>query len=371
MDNASAAEANLRWLLRPMEALLADPAMTDLYINGPGEGRCFVDRGHGMERITLPYTFDDLEDIAINAAALTRQDIAEDVPLVSTRFPDGQRVQIVRPPAVADGQFAFSIRQPRQETWTPADLARGGVFANAAGRHGTTAATTGTVAVAVSGGGLAGVPRTGGRRSGSTSCSPARSVRARRTISGPSRTRSRAGWRLVTIEDMPELTGLPHANVVNLFYSKGGQSVANTRAEDLVEAALRMGMDGLLNQELRDEAAYAYLNVLASGHWGMTTTHADSAGQARDRIRGLIKKHPAGRHLADADVMTALHRSIDVVVHCVARRRPPPHRTGSLRSRTEGPRRRLRRGHSPRGGVRPCASFLLLCCCSWVPGQWP
>jgi hypothetical protein len=124
------------------------------------------------------------------------------------------------------------------------------------------------------------------------------------------------GWRLVTIEDMPELTGLPHANVVNLFYSKGGQSVANTRAEDLVEAALRMGMDGLLNQELRDEAAYAYLNVLASGHWGMTTTHADSAGQARDRIRGLIKKHPAGRHLADADVMTALHRSIDVVVHC-------------------------------------------------------
>ena len=91
MDNACAAETNLRWLLRPMEALLADPAMTDLYINGPGEGRCFVDRGHGMEKITLPYTFDDLEDIAINAAALTRQDIGEDVPLVSTRFPDGQR----------------------------------------------------------------------------------------------------------------------------------------------------------------------------------------------------------------------------------------------------------------------------------------
>jgi type IV secretion system protein VirB11 len=124
-------------------------------------------------------------------------------------------------------------------------------------------------------------------------------------------------WRLVTIEDMPELVGLPHANVVNLFYSKGGQSIASTRAEDLVEAALRMGMDGLLNQELRDEAAYAYLQVLASGHWGMTTTHADSAGQARDRIRGLIKKHPAGRHLSDADVMTALERAIDVVVHCV------------------------------------------------------
>ena len=106
----------------------------------------------------------------------------------------------------------------------------------------------------------------------------------------------------MTIEDMPELIGLPHPRG-DLFYSKGGQSVANTTAEDLVEAALRMGMDGLLNQELRDEAAYAYLYALESGHWGMTTTHADSAGQARDRIRGLIKKHPAGRHLNDADVM--------------------------------------------------------------------
>ena len=138
------------------------------------------------------------------------------------------------------------------------------------------------------------------------------------------------GWRLVTIEDMPELIGLPHANVVNLFYSKGGQSVAKVTAEDLVEAALRMGMDGLLNQELRDEAAYAYLNALESGHWGMTTTHADSADQARDRIRGLVKKHAAGRHLDDADVMAALQRSIDVVVHCVARRQPPLHRAGAV-----------------------------------------
>lgn len=39
------------------------------------------------------------------------------------------------------------------------------------------------------------------------------------------------GSRLVTIEDMPELIGLPHANVVHLFYSKGGQSVAKVTAE--------------------------------------------------------------------------------------------------------------------------------------------
>src|SRR3954454_16810922 len=133
MSTANAAETNLRWLLRPLEPLLADPAMTDLHINGPGAA--FVDRGAGMEQVLLPYTFGDLEDIAINAAALTRQDIAEDAPIVSTRFPDGHRVQIVRPPAVADGQFAFSIRQPKAESCTPDQLARSGVFASAVARR--------------------------------------------------------------------------------------------------------------------------------------------------------------------------------------------------------------------------------------------
>lgn len=310
---AGAAETNLRWLLRPMAAFLADPAMTDLHINGPGSA--FVDRGAGMEAISLPYSFGDLEDIAINAAALTRQDIAEDVPIVSTRFPDGHRVQIVRPPAVADGQFAFSVRQPKAASWTPAELEQSGVFARAVGqRRAPSRDRTRLLELHRAGAWLEFLTLAVSARlnivfSGTVGSGKTHNLRAF-THAIPK------DWRLVTIEDMPELIGLPHANVVHLFYSKGGQSVANVTAEDLVEAALRMGMDGLLNQELRDEAAYAYLSALESGHWGMTTTHAESADRARDRICGLIKKHPAGRHLNDADVMAALHRSIDVVVHC-------------------------------------------------------
>ena len=314
MNLLQAAEANLRWLLRPIAELLADPAMTDLHINGPGTA--FIDRGAGMEPLPLPYTLGDLEDLAINAAALTRQDIAEDAPIVSTRFPDGHRVQIVRPPAVAGGQFAFSIRQPKAESWTPDQLACSGVFASAVGRRRATPASQARL-FELHGQekwqeflSLAVASRLNIVFSGTVGSGKTHNLRAF-THAIP------RSWRLVTVEDMPELLGLPHANVVHLFYSKGGQSAANVTAEDLVEAALRMGMDGLLNQELRDEAAYAYLNALESGHWGMTTTHADSAGQARDRIRGLIKKHPAGRYLNDADLMTSLRRSIDVVVHCV------------------------------------------------------
>jgi len=314
MDMATAAEVNLRWLLRPIDSVLSDPAMTDLHINGPGAA--WVDRGRGMEPVALPFSLRDLEDIAINAAALTRQDVAEHVPLVSTRFPDGHRVQIVRPPAVADGQFAFSIRQPKAESWTLAQLAAGGVFSDAVGRRRPAGRELGRLAALYQAGDwlafleLAVAARLNIVFSGTVGSGKTHNLRAF-THAIP------AGWRLVTIEDMPELIGLPHANVVSLFYSKGGQSTARVSAEDLVEAALRMGMDGILMQELRDEAAYAYLSALESGHWGMTTTHADSAGQVRDRIRGLVKKHEAGRALSDTDVMASLRRSIDVVVHCV------------------------------------------------------
>ena len=313
MNAALAAETNLRWLLRPLAPLLGNPALTDLHINGPGSA--FVDCGQGMQPIALPYSFGDLEDIAINAAALTRQDIAEDVPIVSTRFPDGHRVQIVRPPAVADGQFAFSIRQPKAESWTPDQLAQSGVFTSAVGQRRGLTANQARLAKLYEAGewqhflALAVASRLNIVFSGTVGSGKTHNLRAF-THAIPK------SWRLVTIEDMPELIGLPHENVVHLFYSKGGQSVANVTPEGLVEAALRMGMDGLLNQELRDEAAYAYLSALESGHWGMTTTHADSADQARSRICGLIKKHPAGRHLNDADVMAGLHRTIDVVVHC-------------------------------------------------------
>lgn len=94
------------------------------------------------------------------------------------------------------------------------------------------------------------------------------------------------------------------------------QSVARISSTDLVEAALRMGIQGLLVQELRDEAAYSYVKGLESGHWGMTTTHAESAEDVFGRIAGLVKQHPAGVHRLEQDILATLRRNIHVIVHC-------------------------------------------------------
>ena len=129
----------------------------------------------------------------------------------------------------------------------------------------------------------------------------------------------RLSARIVTIEDMPQILGLPHENVANMLYSEGGQGTARIAAEDLIVAALRIGMDVLLMQELRNAAAFAYLRALASGHPGMTTCLAASAEGAFDAIRLVVKQHQAGRHLADDDVRAMLTSLIDVVAHCECR----------------------------------------------------
>jgi type IV secretion system protein VirB11 len=316
LPTQSAVERQLRWLLRPFQDWLDDPDVTDIFINGPD--RFFVKLCGRTTRHDVHVTYDDLVDIGINAAALMRQDIGEDVPLCSTRLPDGHRVQLVRPPAVADGTYSISIRRPAATTPTLDDLDQAGVFSRTtfAGREPSqldrqlgdlyhTGSWREFLHLAVSGG--KNVVFAGEVGSGKTHDLRAFTNSIRRSA------------RIVTVEDMPEILGLPHENVVNMFYSEGGQGTARISAEELIVAALRMGMDVLLMQELRNAAAFAYLRALASGHPGMTTCHAPSAEGAFDAIRLMVKQHPAGRHLADADVRAMLTSLIDVVAHCECR----------------------------------------------------
>ena len=123
----------LNWLLNPINHLLNDPAVTDIHINGPGEDGqtpVFVKRGAERAIEIVPYTMRDLENIGVNAAALNRQDIAEDVPFCSTKFPGGQRVQLVRSPACPASQYAIAVRRPSAKAATPEELEQRGVFSS-------------------------------------------------------------------------------------------------------------------------------------------------------------------------------------------------------------------------------------------------
>ncbi|SCX35818.1 P-type DNA transfer ATPase VirB11 [Agrobacterium rosae] len=308
-------ESTLRLLLDPIAKHLADPSVTEVVINRPGEAG--VERRDGWTWYELPeLTFEKLDAIATLCAAMSQQDVGPERPLCGSVLPDGQRVQICRPPAVSAGTISLTIRRPSTFAPTISGLAAGGLFSRTEGAS-RRAHPLDTELLAL-------------HRTKDWERFFPLAVQAKKTIiatgdTGSGKTTFAKALiqaippeeRLVTIEDTAEFIGLPQRNLVSLFYSKGDQGMARVRSEELIEAALRMRPDRVLMQELRDGAAFTFIRSIAAGHPGsITTCHAGSARGAFDALRLMVKQHDAGKHLADADVRTLLHQLVDVVAHC-------------------------------------------------------
>lgn len=308
-------ENTLRLLLAPIAEHLAAPDVTEIVINRPGE--VGVERRSGWSWHDVPeLTFAKLDAIATLCASLSNQDVGPNQPLCGSILPDGQRVQICRPPATPAGTISLTIRRPSNFAPTIAGLAAGGLFSRTKGA---------SVRVHPADAELIALH---GARDWEAFFPLA--VQSKKTIiatgdTGSGKTTFAKALiqavpleeRLVTIEDTAEFIGLPQRNLVNLFYSKGNQGAARVASEELIEAALRMRPDRVLMQELRDGAAFTFVRSIAAGHPGsITTCHAGSAAGAFDALRLMVKQHEAGKHLADADVRVLLHQLVDVVVHC-------------------------------------------------------
>jgi type IV secretion system protein VirB11 len=123
--------------------------------------------------------------------------------------------------------------------------------------------------------------------------------------------------RLITIQNAPELRGLPHPNHVQLFVDNAA-SEQGVKPIHLVSAALRMRIGRLFLQELKDgEEVVAYLLAGQTGHSGsITTIHARHCLAVFDRMRVLIKQTPGGAAISDADINSELHEIVDVIAHC-------------------------------------------------------
>jgi type IV secretion system protein VirB11 len=312
----------LRLSLRPLRRFLDDDSITELCINRPGE--LFAESREGWRRESVAdITYDWCLRFARLAGNFTRQRIDASTPLLSAALPDGERVQIVLPPATSAGTVAITIRRPSRRVWSLEELSRRGVF-----------------------------QRT--RRSGERSEDPSGelerhllardyesfmrlAVTSRKNIlvSGPTGS-GKTTWtkalireipqeeRLITIEDAKELVLDHHPNHVRLFYSKDDQGLARVTARQLLESCLRMKPDRILLAELRAEEAFEYLRNVNSGHPGsITSVHAASAELAFEQLVLLAKQSPAGRELDRRDIRNLLYLLIDIVIQfaCIGRER--------------------------------------------------
>lgn len=308
------ADPQLRFLLKPMLEWLDDPTTEEIAINRPGE--VFVRQAGAYTKYLLPLSYDDLEDIAILAGALRKQDVGPRSPLCSTELPNGERLQICLPPTVPSGTVSLTIRRPGarvsqlNDILSRYDASRWNQWRSRKKRQ---TQQDEDILQHYDGGNLEGFLRAcvasrltillcGHTGSGKTTMS-------KTLISAIPQQE-----RLITIEDTLELA-IPHENHVRLLYSKNGAGLGVVTAEQLLQASLRMRPDRILLGEMRDDAAWAYLSEVVSGHPGsISTIHGATPVQGFKKLFSLVKSSPQGAALEDRTLVDMLSAAIDVIV---------------------------------------------------------
>ncbi len=276
--------------LGPLQALLADPAVTDVLVNGPRQ--VWVDDGIAVVRTGL-----DLGDeaavraLAVRLAAVAGRRLDETSPFVDARLPDGVRLHAVLPPISPSGTL-ISLRVPSRRVFDLQELtARGAV--PPAWLPMLRAVVRGRLGFLVS----------GGTATGKTTL-----LAGLLAAADPSD-------RVVVVEDTQELNPpLPH--VVSLQCRHPNSEGAGTvTLAQLVSQALRMRPDRLVVGECRGAEVTDLLAALNTGHrGGCATVHANSAADVPSRLEalGLLAGVPrealARQMISGLDVIIHLHR---------------------------------------------------------------
>jgi pilus assembly protein CpaF len=275
--------------LGPLEPLLADPAVDEVMVNGPGE--VYVERGGRIRTTGVRFESEaELTHTIERILAPLGRRVDEASPLCDARLADGSRVNVVIPPLSLSGP-CLTIRRFRREGYSLDDLVRLGTLS------GDEAALLARCVAA-----RASILVSGGTGSGKTTTLNALSG----AIPG--------GERIVTIEDAAELR-LRQDHVVRLESrppSLEGRGEVTIRA--LVRNALRMRPDRIVVGEVRGGEALDLLQALNTGHEGsLSTVHANSPRDALARLETLALMSDVG--LPHAVVADQVARAIELVVH--------------------------------------------------------
>ncbi len=271
----------------PLEGILADPATTDVVVNGPDDVR--VDRGRGWEPAGI--TFPDeaaVQRLARRLAVTAGRRLDDAHPFVDGLLPGGVRLHALLPPLVPDGA-CLSLRVLRPARHSLAALRDLGALPGHS--HAVVQAVLGArLAVAVSG-------ATG---SGKTTLLAA--------LLGEVGTDE----RIVTVEDVEELRPA-HPHVVRLVARPANVEGAGAIGlRELVRQALRMRPDRLVLGEVRGAEVVDVIAALNTGHdGGAVTVHAHAAADVPARLAALasyggMSQDAVGQQLAGA---------IQVVMH--------------------------------------------------------
>lgn len=265
-----------------LDPVVADPAVTEVMVNGTGA--VWVERRGRLERLDLRLAGAEVHLLIERILAPLGLRADRTSPIADARLPDGSRVNVVVPPLAVDGP-CLTIRRFGVRSIELGELCPPGVAEL------LTWAIAGRLSIVVS----------GGTGAGKTTLLNALAA----SLPGHE--------RIVTVEDTAELR-LPHDHVVRLEARPAtADGVGAVAIRDLVRNALRMRPDRIVVGEVRGAEALDMLWAMNTGHDGsLTTVHANSPLDALRRLEVMVLS--AGLELPLAAVRDQLTAAIDLVV---------------------------------------------------------
>lgn len=273
----------------PLAPLFADPAVTDILVNGPHQ--VYVERFGKLEPSDV--RFRDAEHVVRvieRIAARLGRRIDASLPLLDARLPDGSRVNATLPPATVDGP-TLSIRRFGRRRMRGADLVRLGSLApEMLGFLEHAVRLRRNILIA------------GGTGAGKS------------TLLGVVAEAIPADERVITIEDTAELQ-LDQAHVVRMETRPPNvEGRGELTARDLVRNALRMRPDRIVVGEVRGAEALDMLQAMNTGHEGsLSTVHANTPRDALRRLETMVLL--AGTELPARAIREQVVSALDLLVH--------------------------------------------------------
>jgi pilus assembly protein CpaF len=270
----------------PVAALVADPDVTDVLVNGPQD--IWVERADRLERVDVRFQDEAaVRRFAQHLAVQAGRRLDDASPFVDARLPDGTRLNAVLPPIAVNGT-AISLRIPRRRLYSLDELKE----------LGTLTATGAAI--------LAEIVRkrvpfliTGGAGTGKTTL-----LSTMLSLCAPDE-------RLVLVEDCAEL--MPdHPHIVRLETRPANQEGrGQVTVRDLIKQALRMRPTRLVLGEARGPEIMDLFNALNTGHeGGCGTLHANRPQDIPARIEALALLAGVSREAVHSQASAALRIAI-------------------------------------------------------------
>jgi type IV secretion system protein VirB11 len=314
-------DSMVKQLLQPLDQFLNKGGITEIAINRPNEA--WIETNQGWQKHELPnFGMAEIKALANVIATYTNQRIGEENPILSAQLPNGERIQIVLPPAIEQNTVSMTIRIPDESNRSFEDYEKQGFFKkfrfgkakNFANYKSVLRAEDVKLVEFLENKDLSGFFKF--------------AVQCKKNIAvvgdtGSGKTTFMKAIcqyipldeRLVTIEDVRELF-VPHGNKVHLLYSKGGQGKAKVTPSDLIASNMRMKPDRVLLAELRGGEAFDFLKLLTTGHSGsITSYHAESCSLAYDRYVFMCKEHEQANIYESSTLKELVALTIDIIVH--------------------------------------------------------